>query len=405
MRAFEGPSWSAGGILLIAIIVGVPTGCAGGSDPDLAVRRDLAGDTVVLTIAGVPDTVVANGVTVVWRSERLERPTVMARVGDRLVVGDRVQVHVVSLSGDGSPVTMGREGEGPGELRAVGAVGALAGDTIAVWDHRLHRLSLWSPAGDLLDMRRLATDDRFAGGLRNDPLRTYAGGILAVLNERVIGPRRDSVALVAMDPAGQAVRVLEVWPGAERQMIDGGRMLASTSLFATGVIAAVGRDGLVARGTGQDYCVTVFRAESGDPPLRICRDRERTPTGAGIRSPDWSSIEDPGQRGVFRTLHENMEVPDRLPSFDRLVLGDDGSLWARTLGPEMAGVHPFLEVTDVADGPEHRDWDVFDADGSLLRTVRLPATLDPQVVTLDRVYGFYELPTGELAVAAAEVGR
>jgi hypothetical protein len=52
-------------------------------------------------------------------------------------------------------------------------------------------------------------------------------------------------------------------------------------------------------------------------------------------------------------------------------------------------------------GPQRRNWDVFDDEGRLGATVNLPSTFDPRVMLNERVFGFLELPTGEVVVGEA----
>jgi hypothetical protein len=47
----------------------------------------------------------------------------------------------------------------------------------------------------------------------------------------------------------------------------------------------------------------------------------------------------------------------------------------------------------------HRPWDVFDELGRLLATIEIPTDFEPQVMPSGRMYGFAELPTGEVAIA------
>jgi hypothetical protein len=396
--------------LALAFFLFLLTGCGADRYDSLEVRRELVGDTAVLTAVGAPDTVDLDP-EVLWRSDELEQPLTMALVptsdGVRLLAGDRTRVHILALAADGvvAAETVGREGGGPGEYRGISSVGSIAPDTLAVWDVGAMRLTLLGPDGRLLGVRELPATGDYRPQFRSSPLRAADGYLLDVSQAPLNVGERTPVALVRRPVTGDTAAVLEEWPGAKIQLIEsGGQMLVgSHRLFSDAMQAVVGPGRRVARGNGLDYCVTVFRVGDPAPPRRLCRNRERTPVGDGIRHPDWSRIEDPGQRSVIQALAEAMEVGDRLPSYDRLLWSEDGKLWVRTKGPEVADVHPYFEAMQAKDGAAYRLWDVFDPEVGTVQTVRVPAAFDPEVVAGSTVYGFYELPTGEIAVGRATI--
>ena len=395
--------------ILLALAAAV-TACAGSNDSGpVEVRREMAGDTVVLTAVGTPDTVRIESVAVLWRSDALEQPTALARAttsaGERLLVGDRTRVHILTLDVDSlaGVTTVGREGDGPGEFRGVGAVGAITPDTLAVWDLSGVRLTLLAPDGSLLDTRQLAVTGEYRPRFREMTLRIDGGDLLDVTSSPLAVGERSRVGLVRRPVSGESAMVAEEWPGPMVQLIGSGRqaLVGSTHMFGGGTEVAVGPAGRIAHGDGFDYCVTVFRVGEASRPRRLCRDRERTPLGSGIEAPDWSRIEDPNQREMIRTLHDGMELGERLPSYDRLLWSEDGALWVRTMGPELADVHPYLMAVGVEEGPAHRAWDVFDPGDGTVRTVLVPAALRPMVIVGGTIFGAYELPTGEVAIGKA----
>ena len=68
------------------------------------------------------------------------------------------RVQVFDVAG-GYLRTLGREGQGPGELEG-GSQIVVAGDRLVLWDYRNRRLSIWSLEGDHLGDNRLASDER-----------------------------------------------------------------------------------------------------------------------------------------------------------------------------------------------------------------------------------------------------
>lgn len=391
-------------VALAAALLGA---CAAPGAGRVTSETSMAGDTTVVTSAGAPDTLAADSPSILWRSAAIEQPRVMAASpsGGQLAVGDRVTAHVLTLAGGrlADTLTVGGPGGGPGEFRDARAVGFLGPDTLGVFDYRAARLTLFDGRGRLLGTRPVPGHPLYAAGLRYDPIRWVDGDLLVLMNERGIGADHDTVALGRVELAADTIRILQEWQGGERKWINGGQGLINVRAFPRNVVAAIGTDGRVAVGHGHDYCVTVL--EPGrDAPRRFCRDRERTPVGEGVRNPDWSVVADPGRREMYRAFQEAMEIGPLLPSYDRVLWAENGELWVRTLGPEMADVHPFLRAADVPGGPAYRYWDIFGDDGVLRATVRFPIAFDPQVILGGEAYGFLELPTGEVAIGRVGLG-
>lgn len=395
-------------MVCLAILLGAPAACSGSDEASrISGDRTLAGDTVVFTFTGTPDTLAMDSPRVLWRSDRIRQPAAMALANgsgaSRLVVGDGERVHILRLYGDTAvgATSVGREGAGPGEFRNVVAVGALSPGTLMAWDRGNARLTFFRYDGEYVATRPLAARGGFRPGFFQRPLRVVDGDLLDVASDGPVEGSRSSVALVRRALTGDRAAVVEKWPGDESQLVSES-FVAATRLFSDATKVALGPDGRVARGDGQAYCITVFRAGDPAPPRRLCRRWERTPVGEGIRSPDWDRIENPRQRQTFQAVHAATEIGDRLPSYDRLLWSEQGRLWVRTLGPEMADVHPHFVAMGLDDGPPYRYWDVFDPDeGSLLCTVRLPTAFRLEAVSDGVAYGFYELPTGEVAIGRA----
>lgn len=355
----------------------------------------MAGDTVVLTSTGIPEVVRVDSARVLWQSTDLENPRSMVAFGDRLLIGDPTRVHLLSRAG-GEVRSVGREGEGPGEFRSISAVGTLGEDTVVIFDSRLFRLSYLSPEGEYLGSSRVPPTVPFVNPPRDGaPLVAYESGFLWTRSENVNLSRPVKVALIWQGVASDTTTVLEVWD--DIQWTNVGQFIAPAQLFPSRALAAVERGGRVAVGNGPEYCITI-RPAGSERPRRICRDHGRARVGRGIRSPDLELLEGERERELLQAVLKVQEIGEMLPSFDALRFGDDGRLWVRTLGEELAEVHPFIIGRMPELGPSHRSWDVFDREGRLIRTVELPTLFDPRIMMEDRIYGFVELPTGEIAI-------
>lgn len=391
--------WTRAAITRTAVTGFLVLAC-GASDQstDRQADRGIVGDTPVVRSGQAPAVIRVDSIRVVWQSDALARPRSMIALDEHLVVGDPTALHIVSLS-DGSARSVGRLGEGPGEFKSIAAVGAFGLDTIAVFDASLHRLSHFSRAGEYLGSRRVSAAPPFVNSIPDGPpLVRLAGGLLWARSENVNLRRPVQVALLWHDLAADTVHVVSAWDDIAWERLD--PFIVHRELFPARALVAVGPAGEVAVGDGLDYCLTTFEFGGGGT-RRLCRQWQRVPVGAGIRSPDLTLLLDPTQRENLRSLLRQQEIGDYLPSYDVLRFDTDGRLWVRTMGNDLADVHPHIlrQRRDLA--PAHRAWDVFATDGRLVYTVELPATFDPRVLMVDRAYGLLELPTGEVVIGEA----
>lgn len=210
--------------------------------------------------------------------------------------------------------------------------------------------------------------------------------------------RPTKTALVWHDLEADTVRIIGSWDDIQWRELGSG-FVGQEELFPARVSLAISRTGRIAQGNTLDYCITLWGQH--DTPRRVCRDWRRAPVGDAIRSPDPELVPD-GQREVLQAQWRVQKVGDQLPSFDRIRFGEDERLWVRTLGNEMSDVHPFILGRRPELGPRYRSWDVFSAEGRLERTVWLPSLFDPRVMMREELYGFYELPSGEIVIGRAE---
>ena len=385
---------------LLLVLVFALAACASDAPEGVAVHRQVRGDTLVLTSLGRGATVTGDRVQVLWQSAELDRPRSMALAGNLLVIGDRTRVHLLRTDGD-SVITFGREGAGPGEFHSIYSVGAFSSDTLAVYDGRNRRLTYLSPIGELLGSHRITPEAPFMNpSFTGDPLIPWRAGFLWHVLSGVAVGQVTRHALAWHDPVADTTVVLEEWEG--QRLVDLGGVFGPQETFGPSVHIAIGPGPHVAVGNGLEYCITI-RALETTTIRRLCRDRPRTPVGNGIRNPDLGVLESDNRRGMIQAIVRSQQLGDLLPSYDRLLFAMDGSLWVRTMGPELANVHPQLLRLRSELRPTHRVWDTFDAEGRFFQTVRLPAAFDPRVVTGATIYGFYELATGEIVVGAVEI--
>lgn len=372
-----------------------------GGEPALdQIRSDTSrsGDTLIVTTRGEGSRVRIDDVQVIWQSPELERPQVMLAVAGRLIVADPTRVHFLSEAGD-QVRTAGREGSGPGEFRSITALGTAGRDTIVVHDPMLQRMSFLTVDGDHVGEVRVTPTVPFVNPVAGSRLVVIGKGALSFWEENIQGERPTRMAFVWRDLEADTISVIETWNGARWTRL--GDLVVHDPLFGPQAIAAMSSDGAVAAGNGVDYCIAV-RPLGASALRRICRSRRPVPVGAGIRRPDLSRVDSDNRREALAAIVRRQRVAEQLPSFDRLLFDDGGRLWVRTVGPELADVHPYFRryIQDLL--PAYRMWDVFDETGRFVRTVELPSTFTPQAITARRIYGFAELESGEIAIGAAE---
>jgi len=385
--------------------------CADSSTVELGpVRSEVtqAGDTTIVTSYGEPTRVRSGQIEVIWQSLELEDPEALLYLDDRLIVADRRRLHVLRDRGR-SVRSVGREGEGPGEFGFIFSIGRLGGDTVAVLDERNQRLAFFTSEGDYLGAARTTPPAPYINPLnskqRGGPARGLVpldGGVLSLWRDGVFadGKRQTRTALVWSDPAAGTTTVLRTWDGAWWLRESG--FVTPVQLFGPRVISALARDGRVAIGYGTDYCI-VIRAAAEAEVKKVCRSRAPAAVGDGIRRPDLSRVEDPRRRQALEVLVQRQDVGQHLPHFDRMMFDEEGRLWVRTIGAEFSDVSPYLRRDAPELQPEDRDWDVFDRDGHLLATVEIPSNFEPQAATFEEIFGFVELPSGEIAIGASAI--
>ncbi len=387
-------------LLPLALAVG-SFGCGSTDGDGNAVKRERRGDTLFLHVGAdaTPPLVRVDSVEVLWQSDSLENPVAIARADDRLFVADRHRLHIVTAGGEYRSTT-GRAGEGPGEFGCILAVGA-RGDTVVTLDPCLDRHSLFDLDGTLLTTYRTETPLPYVNPLREGQQLRFAGtGLLFLARENVSIRRPMRIALVWRSLEGDSVRFIREWDDVSWRML--GQLLSHRSFFPGRGLAASGPSSRYAFGDGLEYCVTLAAVDAAKVH-RLCRAWDRVPVGPETRDPNLDDLPEdaslrPGFADMLREALAELEMPDRRPSYDRLLFGSDGRLWVRTIGPETPDVHPWVLGRVPSLQPSHRSWDVYAIDDGLIRTVELPGAFEPRIAGPDEVIGFYELATGEIVI-------
>lgn len=374
----------------------------GTSDEVEGLRSEVVevGDTLVVTSSGDYERVRIDDVQVVWRSDELANPTAMIALDDRLIVADLSRLHLLLLSDSVVHTTSGREGDGPGEYRNIRALGRTGSDTVLVYDVRVNRTSFLNNGLEYLGSTPTIPVMPYVNPVRGSSvLAMVGGGVVSMWSENGQIDRPTRTALTWRNLEADTVRVLEEWDGIWLTLLKQFGFVTNRELFGPEFVGAISGDGLVAWGDGVDYCVHVQRW-NGQDVQRLCRDREPIPVGHNIRNVSFDVVEDPDRRERMTALAREQKIPDHIRSYDGLLFDEEGRLWVRTLGPELADVHPYLLNAVPELRPSHREWDVFDEGGSLIAGLELPGRFRPAAITSDQIYGFLELSTGEITIGS-----
>jgi hypothetical protein len=240
--------------------------------------------------------------------------------------------------------SMAREGRGPGEFEAPGALGLLTGDSIWVFDEMLRALSVFSPSGAFA--RRVSFSGP-AGSCRAEG--GFADGFLVANCIKVVG---DAVHFeyfrVGLDGTVQ-----------ELIAADTTTQPLSPPLWTAMTGFAVGPS-QVYRSSISRYDIDVF-----GPTGKLTR---RIRLGLEPRAPTQKEIDDyrVSAIGTHKTAAAEAEarkrvmsasVPKLLPTWMRVMVDNDGNLWAQEYQPV-----PTLPV----------NWFVFDPAGNPIGRIELP---------------------------------
>lgn len=284
-------------------------------------------------------------------------------------------------------VASGREGDGPGEFRAISRLFRLPGDTLLVVDGAINRLSVFGPDGRYLRSSRL---DSEGGGqpIVLLPDRTLLARPGFSFNSSTPGGiARDTLALTRFDLDGGRIGEVGPVPMGENWVFSiGGSSGAGPHPFGKQTLLAPAESGFwLATG---DRPEVDLRAPDG-VLRRIVRwaDRPQPLTEAMASSFEAMALDDPENREMIEAYLEGMTYPETLPTASELMSDAGGHLWLR----------PFALPSEEEAAPRFM---VFDADGRLLGEVAFPLRFDPRAITDDRVYGVW---TDELDIEQVRV--
>lgn len=267
----------------------------------------------------------------------------------------------------------GREGEGPGEFKALSRLIRLPGDTLLAYDQMTTRLTWLDAQGKLLASTQvgdgLGSPLRFAQRLGD-------GSLLLTRSERRLGASfaggltRDTVTFLRATAGTDQRDSLFTAPGRESVVeIRGMNVNVARLPHLREALTAPASDGFYL-GINDTYRIEHRRADGSLKRVFLRAQQPQPVEGEYLDSLRRVRERESGAQSA-RNLGD-MPGPVTLPAFSELLVDDEGNVWVRTF--------PW-------PGEETSRWDVFKSDGQLLGTVTFPPRFRPTHIGRNFVLG------------------
>lgn len=275
--------------------------------------------------------------------------------------------------------TLGGPGEGPGEFGGIGSIFSYPGDSVAAFDGRLYRTTIFSVSSGRARVIPNPVEGNYGvfGVLDDGPFLLYSpgGGYRPDLDEGLQWVFTDIVAMDRDDGSG---RVIAHLPDRLRRVdADGNAPMPQPLQYA---VQAVGSDGF--------YWATSDRYEigfyDGDGRLRRLIRRPVAPTPLEpsmierfIEARLERVREREGEDAIarHRRMYEEERFNEHLPLFQAAFVDGEGRLW--------------LGSAEWPEARYSRSWSLFDADGLWLGDVAAPEGVNVVDATTDLVLGIW----------------
>lgn len=293
--------------------------------------------------------------------------------------------------------TSGREGRGPGEFRNVRMLtGCTTAESIVAYDYSNRRVTVLDANGNPVQSVQAMWD-----GAPVYEIRCGADQRFVVSNSGVDppdpGPHRwaHSIGVATATGSDFPVTLLQSdIPGAERVhvILEGGQRVSFPRTWGRDLeFVATGEGVWLGTGDGYELALIDWSGETArtirwDGPDQTVTD-EHVDAHRNQMRRRYSESSLPDWEESFRSTWEEevKYLPSTFPSFARVLLSDDGTLW----------IEHFHRP-----GAERREWVVFTPAGEWLRTVEVPERMTVQDAGADWILA---LTTDELGVERVEV--
>ena len=267
------------------------------------------------------------------------------------------------------------------------------GDSLAVMDFQLMRISLFDSGGEFLRSFNLTlTDD----GILPIPVDLFANGMVLVEHNlrdrnRESGLHRDSVLLLTYALDGELTDTIGRFPGDETYyLIEENRITSLPRPFGLESQSDVMGDRLYF-GASDTYEIHVIKSDG--TLERIIRRPVQNPVLEQAMADEYRDrlLERQSRMSpAFRQLSRQAELPETKPAYSRILVDPGGNIW-------------------VAEYPSHDDdhslWNIFDPRGRWLGTVETPYGGYIQQIGMDFLVGLWVDELGVEQVRSYRIDR
>lgn len=279
--------------------------------------------------------------------------------------------------------TLGGQGQGPGEYQdaSLGIVVRRSDGRVVMRDPRNMRMNVYNPDGSHSDSWRVES-----GLFTSDATALDASDHMYL--KILTGPPEQNkpwpVALLHMDDRGQVIDTI-IPPTLPNEPDEPGNVFAVSKVWTLSPLG-----GLVV-GVNDRYVIDHLRTDG--TVLRIMRDIE--PVRVLAEEKDEHEARNAWMQrtqGQLR-MNEIPPVPDVKPAYRSISVGQQGRIWVRRYVEAEKGEVRQAAARQGTERPPPTSWresmvyDVFEADGSFLGSVRPPPRTSLWVFRGDRVWG------------------
>lgn len=307
---------------------------------------------------------------------------------DRIYVYDQQASEVRVFGPDGRFLArMGKAGSGPGELgQGAGPLFVGPGDTVMIPDVAQQRVTRFSPAGEPVGSFAVSMAD----GIPVKWMETPDGDlvqqsmIMSFPGQPAVEPRN---LLLRREPDGTITDTLMVMPAGQTMDFSGGQ--PRMTIFAPEPMWALGPDGRLIHGNNSVYRIEVLNPE-GQLQRVIAKDRERVVISQGDQDEFRRAIQEAWRNAgmppqALEVMSQALSFAEYYPAYANLFGGPEGTIWVQGIqSPEtVKEAGGTFDIQDMG-GP---NWEVFDDQGRLLGSVRMPLRFMPLLFQDDHIYG------------------
>lgn len=388
--------------LLAPLVCIAAISCSDAAGDGPTVSREVVGDTTIVRVAGVASEFPVVQELVIGELDGADEYTFgdidgMAVAADGTIyVLDQQALVIRVYAPDGQHVrTFSGSGGGPGELKQPSGILFLPDGRLVVRDPGNSRMNVYSALGETITTWPIP-----GGFFTSAPIFADRDGNVYT---DIIASRRDDgmwdTGLLRLNAEGETVDTIHrpfsdyetPYLSAERVSGTSRSMSVNDVPFWPQAVSTLNRDGEFVGGIADRYAVLTWHRDS--TVLRIEREAEAVP----VEPAEAEAARERITRNM-RNLEDNWswegpEIPTTKPAFKTIRVGDDGRIWVQL---HQAGVHQPPDENAERDSEgrmpvdrwvEPAVYDVFQADGDYVATVRFPDRFQPMVLRGEHAWG------------------